>query len=71
MWPHEKHLGGYLTVGRSQNKKGLSCSGVGPREHRDAQGISVFQSKASYRSHSGGKKGLPRAPLLTSRVTDE
>lgn len=58
MRPHEKHLGGNLTVGRTaQNKKGLSYRGEGAQGTRRGLGISVFQRGASYLRHSGGKGG--------------
>lgn len=64
MRPHEKHLGGYVTAGCSPQNKGAFHAGVWvPREPREARGISVFQSGASYHSHSGGKGHLGLSPL--------
>lgn len=73
MRPHEKHLGGHRTVGRTPpNKKGLSCRGAGaPGAQRGSGHLSV--PKPGFIPQSlrwkGGSRPVP-APR-PPEVTDE
>lgn len=73
MRPHEKHVGGYLTVGRTpQNKKGLSCRAAGAQGVQRGSGrLSV--PKWAFISRPLRWKGgsWPVPPLLPPKVTDE